>query len=165
MIKQRIFAGTLLAGALLLPACGVLFNSGPAKVTFTSSPDGAEVWINGMRHGITPVVVDLAKDREYTVVFKKPGHKDVVTTITKKVSPGILILDVLAIPWLVPIVVDAATGSWFVLSTSSVHGSLDPTTEGSPRGTLTSEQLERVRQGVPVHSVIDRSPRPGEMRP
>lgn len=153
-MKERSTRALLLAGSLLLPACGVLFNSGPAKVTFTSSPEGAEVWINGMRQGTTPVVVDLAKDREYTVVFKKAGHKEVVATITKKVSPGILILDVIAIPWLVPIVVDAATGSWFVLSTNSVHGSLEPNAEQSLRGRLTPEELNRVKRGMPLNSVI-----------
>jgi len=71
--------------AAALAGCGALFNGGPAKVTFTSSPDGAEVWIDGMRRGTTPLVVDLQKNQDYTVVFKKEGHKEVVTTITRKV--------------------------------------------------------------------------------
>lgn len=145
-------AGLALALGVVVAGCGALFNGGPAKITFTSAPDGAEVWIDGMRRGTTPTVLDLQKNQDYTVVFKKPGHKDVATTLTKKVSAGYVVLDVLG--GLLPVVIDAATGSWYVLNTNSVHGSLDPAVSGLG-GTLTPEQLEQVRRGVPASRFIE----------
>lgn len=145
-------AGLSAALAAAVAGCGALFNGGPAKVTFTSSPEGAEVWINGMRRGTTPTVLDLQKNQDYTVVFKLPGHKDVATTISKKVGAGYVVLDVLG--GLLPVIIDAATGSWFVLSTNAVHGTLDPVAS-ELSGTLTPEQLEQVRRGVPASRFIE----------
>ena len=144
--------GLAVAFAAVVAGCGALFNSGPAHVMFTSTPAGAEVWIDGMRRGTTPTVVDLQKDRDHTVVFRKAGYADVSVTLTKKLAAGYVILDVLG--GLVPVIIDAATGSWFVLSTDAVHGTLDPVASG-PTGMLTPEQLEQVRQGVPASRFIE----------
>lgn len=127
--------------------CGALFNNGPELVTFTSSPDGAEVLINGARRGTTPISIPLAKDEDYAITFRKDGYEDVVATINKKVGAGWVILDVLG--GLVPVIIDAATGSWYVLSADAVHGSL-ATAGPEPAGKLTPEQLDAVRRGAPA---------------
>ena len=149
---------TLLLALLVFPValgCGALFNGGPAKVTFTSAPEQAEVWIDGTRRGTTPVILDLAKNQDYTVMFKKPGHGDQVVALTKKVSGGYVVLDVLG--GLIPVVIDAATGSWYVLSTNAVHGTLSPSTETS--GTLTAVQLMNLRNGMSLDRVLAGVPR------
>jgi len=151
-VSKLMQVGIAAVLAAAVAGCGALFNSGPAKVTFTSSPEGAEVWVNGMRRGTTPTVVDLRKDQDYTVVFKKTGYADAVVTISKKVGAGYVVLDVLG--GLLPVIIDAATGSWFVLSTSAVHGTLDPSTS-ELAGVLTPEQLEQVRRGVPASRFIE----------
>lgn len=132
--------------------CGALFNNGPALVTFTSTPDGADVFVNGTRRGTTPLSIPLSKSEDYAVTFRKAGHEDVVATVNKKVGAGWVILDVLG--GLVPIIIDAATGSWYVLSTNSVHGALGPST-AEAAGTLTPEQLDAVRRGVPASRFIE----------
>lgn len=138
--------------ALAIAGCGALFNSGPEQVTFTSQPDGADVFVNGNRRGTTPLTIPLAKNQDYVVTFRKAGHQEVVTTINKKVGATWVVLDVLG--GLIPVVIDAATGSWYVLSTNAVHGSLGSAmTEYA--GTLTTEELEAVRRGVPAERFID----------
>ncbi|MEW5929841.1 MAG: PEGA domain-containing protein [Gemmatimonadota bacterium] len=133
-----------------VPACGALFNSGPQKVTFNSDPAGAEVWIDGSRRGATPVILDLAKNKDYTVVMKRDGYSDATTTLSKKVSAGYVVLDVLG--GFIPVVVDAATGSWYVLSSDNVNLTLSARTAAS--GTLTSDELAAVRAGVPVSRFV-----------
>ena len=56
-------------------------------------------------------------------------------------------LDVLG--GLLPVIVDAATGSWYVLSTDHVHGVLQRMS-----GQLTPEQLERYKAGEPLSHFI-----------
>jgi len=138
--------------ALALAGCGALFNGGPALVTFTSSPEGADVYVNGTRRGTTPLSIPLSKTEDYAITFRKDGYEEVVATISKKVGAGWVILDVLG--GLVPVVIDAATGSWYTLSTSSVHGSLRSASTQAA-GTLTPEQLEAVRRGVPASRFIE----------
>lgn len=53
-MRKLMQAGLSVALVHVVAGCGTLFNSGPAKMTFTSSPAGAEVWVNGMRQGTTP---------------------------------------------------------------------------------------------------------------
>lgn len=145
--------------AITAAGCGALFNSGPALVTFTSSPDGADVYVNGTRRGVTPLSIPLPKDGDYVVTFRKDGYEEVVATVNKKVGAGWVILDVLG--GLVPVIIDAATGSWYVLSTHSVHGSLESANTPAT-GALTPEQLDAVRRGVPMSRILEL---PAELAP
>lgn len=152
MSRYSVVAGL----ALLVSGCGALFNSGPAQVMFTSSPNEAEVWINGNRMGVTPVALDLKKNNDYDVTFKKDGYRDSSYTINKQVSAGYVILDVLG--GILPVVIDAATGSWYTLSDKTVNMNLaaDDTEDAPPlAGRLTPEQLEQVRRGTPAAQFIN----------
>ena len=140
----------ILAALVLLSGCGALFNGSPAKVNFTSTPEGADVLIDGTRRGTTPVVLDLQKNKDYTVVFKKNGYREITAVLSKKVSGTYIVLDVLG--GLIPVVVDAATGSWYVLSTDAMHASLEVAT--TAQGTLTPEQLAAVKAGTPASEFI-----------
>lgn len=142
----------VITAALALAGCGALFNNGPETVTFTSVPDGADVYIDGTRRGTTPLSIPLSKSKEYVVTFRKDGYDEVVATVNRRVAKRWVILDVLG--GLVPIIIDAATGSWYVLTTDSVHGTLD-TVDQEPAGQLSPEALEAVRRGVPVSRFIE----------
>lgn len=137
----------LAVAVVTLTGCGALFNAGPEKVTFNSDPSGAEVWIDGTRFGTTPLVVDLSKEDDYTVSFRMEGYDEQVRVLNNKVSATYVILDVLG--GIFPIVIDAATGSWYVLETDTMHVTLAART-----GQLDAVQLEMVRRGVPASEVI-----------
>ena len=137
----------LLAGVAAAAGCGALFNSGPARVNFTSTPDNAEVWIDGVRRGTTPVFLELEKKKDHTVTFKKAGYQDMTNPLPRSIKGVYVVFDVLG--GLLPVVVDAATGSWYVLSTDHVHGTLQQTT-----GQLTPDQLRRFKAGEPLSNFI-----------
>ena len=134
-------AGVLAAG------CGAIFNSGPARVNFTSTPDSSEVWIDGVRRGTTPIFLELEKKKDHTVTFKKAGYQDMINPIPKSIKGVYVVFDVLG--GLLPVIVDAATGSWYVLSTDHVHGTLQRMS-----GQLTPGQLERLKAGEPLSHFI-----------
>lgn len=164
----------VLIAAVSLAGCGALFNSGPETVRFTSSPDEAEVYVNGTPRGRTPLTLDLPKNQSYTVLFKRSGFEDWGTTVDKQIRAKWVILDVLG--GVLPVIVDAATGSWYKLSATSVHGILataDAAPESSrsaaaaapdaslsamevePDGILTPRQLALVRLGIPLDRAIE----------
>lgn len=134
-----------------LSACGALFNGGPANVSVNSTPAGAEVWVDGTNRGVTPATLQLSKGQNHTVTLRRPGYQETSVVLNRKVSTTYVILDVLG--GLLPIIIDAATGSWYVLDTNEVNVNLAPNTAMS--GQLTPEQLGAVRLGAPVADFID----------
>lgn len=148
---KRIRRAGVMASTMLLAGCGALFNSGLQTVQFTSSPDQAEVWVDGIPRGRTPLTLGLAKNQSHTVLFKLPGYSDFGTVIHRQVSAKYIVLDVLG--GVIPVVIDAVTGSWYKLSDNTVHGAL--TKDGEPDGTLTPEQLTLVKLGIPVDRAIE----------
>ena len=137
----------VIAAGMLAAGCGALFNSGPARVNFTSTPDSSEVWVDGVRRGTTPIFLELEKKKDHTVTFKKAGFQDMTNPIPRSIKGVYVVFDVLG--GLLPVIVDAATGSWYVLSTDHVHGVLQRMS-----GQLTPEQLERVKAGEPLSHFI-----------
>jgi hypothetical protein len=135
-----------------LSACGALFNGGPANVTVNSNPAGAEVWVDGTNRGVTPATLQLAKNQNHTVTLRRPGYQETTVNLTKKVSATYVILDVLG--GLIPIIIDAATGSWYVLNTDEVNVDLQQSGTAMS-GQLTPEQLGAVRMGVSIGQFID----------
>ena len=141
----------LVSSAILLGACGALFNSGPANVALSTNPPGAEVLVNGTSRGISPLTLSLAKNQNYTVTFRRAGYQDTSVEIRRKVSGGYVILDILG--GVLPVIVDAATGSWYVLDTNNVNVNLLPNTARS--GQLDPQQLAAVRLGTPIAAFVD----------
>jgi hypothetical protein len=99
--------------ALTVSGCGALFSSQETQVSLSSTPVGADVLIDGNLVGQTPFIHEFKNNKDHAVTFRMAGHKDQTCMLTKSVRPGIVILDVLG--GLIPVVVDAATGSWYKL--------------------------------------------------
>ena len=74
--------------------------------------------------GETPVAVDLSIRREHTITFRKDGYQDRSYQVSRAVGFGWILLDLFG---LVPIIVDAATGDWFMLDTEHVNVIMAPT--------------------------------------
>jgi hypothetical protein len=109
---------------ILLTGCAAIFGSKEKEFDLRSTPSDAEVFLNGNRMGTTPVTVKLSNQAEQTFVFRKEGYKDATCTLVKGTGAGWVILDILG--GLVPVVVDAATGSWSQTKGNSCRGNLQP---------------------------------------
>ncbi|HET9451561.1 MAG TPA: PEGA domain-containing protein [Aggregicoccus sp.] len=111
--KQSVVRGlSLVWMALMLGSsgCATLIKSKSETVTLQSNPGDADVYIDGAPRGRTPLILELQPNKEYTVVFKKPGYADQAQVITSSVSGKWVVLDVFG--GLIPVIIDAATGSW-----------------------------------------------------
>jgi hypothetical protein len=114
----------LLAAAFitLLPGCATVFKGPNEHVSLNSDPRGAEVYINDAYMGDTPLRIKLEARHGYRIEFRKEGYKPKVVTISNHIGAGWVVLDV--ITGLVPVLIDAVTGSWYGLDQTHVNAAL-----------------------------------------
>ena len=121
---RKIVASLCLVAVLVSTSgCATLFAPQKQNVYASSNPAGADVYVNGVRMGVTPYTLNLKPNQQYTIEFKKQGYKTIGRTINSKVGAGWVLLDVLG--GLIPVVVDAATGSWKKLDQDAVDAQLE----------------------------------------
>jgi hypothetical protein len=116
----------ILALALSVSSCALIFKGESARVTFTSNPSQAEVLIDGNSVGLTTTQAVLKTNRSYNITFRKTGFANQTYTLTNRVGALWIVLDVLG--GLVPLVIDAATGAWYEFETTNVNVTLTPQT-------------------------------------
>ena len=109
--------------SLIASSCATLFNAKTKDVSFNTNPVAADVYVNGNRMGTTPVSIELKNGKDYIIEFRKDGYKSVSRQINSKVGAGWIVLDVLG--GLVPVIIDAATGSWKSLDQTNINATLD----------------------------------------
>lgn len=73
----------LLTTTLLITSCAGIFKGTEQTMTFTSEPSGAEVLVDGLSFGVTPLTVKLKKNRYDTVMLKLNGHRTVTRPLEK----------------------------------------------------------------------------------
>lgn len=98
-----------------LAGCGMVFGGTRQVVRASSSPEGAEIVSNPPTSTYTtPASMSLERKNNYSLTFSLPGYKSSSLELQKSIRGGIVVLDILF--GLVPLIVDAATGSWYKLS-------------------------------------------------
>jgi len=107
----------------ILNGCALIFQGTSQNVSFDSAPGAAEVWINGAKVGVTPYKLELKRNQEYTIEFKKEGYQTKTYRITNSIGAGWVILDILG--GLIPVLIDAATGAWYSFDQSSINAVLE----------------------------------------
>ncbi len=108
---------------LLTSSCATVFKGNSNKVNFNSNPQGAQILVNGNYMGDTPIRLKLESKQNYSIEFRKEGYKTKTFNITNHVGVGWIVLDVIF--GLVPVIVDAATGSWYELDQKNVNALLE----------------------------------------
>lgn len=126
-MKRTTRFSIILVLALVTSACATLFNSGVKTVSLGSEPAGAEVLINGITRGTTPVSLDLNNHETHIVVFRREGYRDTTCTLTSSVGAKWVVLDVLF--GLVPVIIDAATGAWKGIDQGACNVNMVPANE------------------------------------
>lgn len=77
----------VLISAIFLSGCATIISGDTETVTFNSSPEGADVYIDGAIIGKTPVSIVLEKNKKDVVMFKKEGYQAVTRDLTKSYDP------------------------------------------------------------------------------
>jgi hypothetical protein len=99
--------------------CGTLVNGMRQDLTVTSDPGGAEVSIDGVPRGTTPVVAAVSRRHAHVVKVEQPGYHPIETSVVQETSAwewGNVI------SWgPIGVVVDALTGGMYYLSQDRVN--------------------------------------------
>jgi len=69
--------------AMFLSGCATIISGDTETVTFNSSPEGADVYIDGSIVGKTPLSIVLEKNKKDVVMLKKEGYQSVTRDLTK----------------------------------------------------------------------------------
>lgn len=109
---------------IVLTGCALIFHGTTDEVSFQTKPSQSEVYINGLYRGDTPLKLELKSNKDYLVEIKKEGFKTFSTEITNSVGVGYIILDIFG--GLIPVVIDGATGAWFMLDQDAINVKMKP---------------------------------------
>ncbi len=120
--KTNFILPAILVTMFLITSCATLFAPKTHPLTVSSEPQDAEIYVNGLKMGTTPVELSLKADKSYTIEFRKEGYKTVTEIVNTKIGAGWLVLDVLT--GFVPVIIDAATGAWNKLDQEAVNAAL-----------------------------------------
>ncbi|WP_420635814.1 PEGA domain-containing protein [Candidatus Palauibacter sp.] len=95
-------------------ACASLYNDEVKAVGMYSSPAQAEVWIDGILLGETPLSLELDNQASHNVVFRKEGHADAVCELYSGVHEKWFVADLFLGPFtmFLSLIIDAVSGDW-----------------------------------------------------
>jgi len=77
-----------------ITGCATLFKGSSEKVSFSSAPDGAEVYVNGSLLGKTPFELNMKSNKTYMIEFRKEGFEPKNVALNNSVGGGWVVLDV-----------------------------------------------------------------------
>jgi uncharacterized protein YceK len=107
---------------VLLSGCAYVVNGKTQKVGISSTPSAATVWINNDSH-ITPAIISLDRNSQYTLIFRQNGYTPASATLNRNLSPwlfGNLFL-VPPLGTIVGLAIDVHTGALWNLSPEQVN--------------------------------------------
>lgn len=114
--------------AFSFTSCGALFKGSTQTVSIKSFQQGASIEVDGQTY-TTPATIELPRNQNYVVTISKEGYETQQVKINKTVSGGIVILDILG--GILPVIIDAAMGTWYNLSPSEINVNLKSKQSGS----------------------------------
>lgn len=94
MKASRFILIVILATMLLFSGCATLTQGKTQRIPITSSPAGAEVSINGVRKGVTPLQVKIPRNRTGVIRIESPGYNPLEVRI-RRTGSTLLIGDLL----------------------------------------------------------------------
>jgi hypothetical protein len=94
---------------LLLAGCATIVSGSTQTISVYSTPELADVWIDGSYQGKTPLHATLATDYNHTVRIELPGYHPYETQIHRTVNGWVF--GNLVFGGIIGLVVDASTGS------------------------------------------------------
>lgn len=103
----------LLAVVCIISSCGTIVHGTDQEVSLVTTPPGAEVRMDGIELGTTPMVLTLPRKQDYILHISKEGYHDHFAHVDRTLS-GVAVFYLLP-GGLLSLGVDAANGAQFDL--------------------------------------------------
>lgn len=121
---RKIILLSALSLFVLLTSCATIISGSKQKVSFTSTPAKAIVFVNNINLGVTPFEAKLKRAvKTHNVKIVLEGYKPYETQLTRKFN-GWYIGNI-AFGGIIGLIVDASTGAMYKISDSEVNVSLE----------------------------------------
>lgn len=121
----------LLLFCLASSGCGLLASGTTTIVPIRSEPSGAEVWVDGVRVGETPLRVALRSEEPHRVELRRSGFVPRALQFEPVIDASYVILDVATV--FVGLLIDAATGGYYELRPDRLAVRLSRDPRGLPQ--------------------------------
>ena len=92
---KKIIVPIIVAIIVSTGCVGNIVKGPTQKVSFNSSPTGAEVTIDGVFEGVTPLSLELIRRESHHAVISLAGYEDAKFDIHKSLSGTIIVSDIL----------------------------------------------------------------------
>ena len=73
-----------------LAGCATIMSGKTQPLTFNSSPEGADVYVNGMKVGTTPITVEVRRKEGTVITLKKDGFQETTLQPREKSNPWLI---------------------------------------------------------------------------
>lgn len=130
-VKRPAIATIVVA---IAAACGTIIHGTRQDVGVSSSPTGAQVVVDNMPLGQTPVVAKLTRKDHHVIRITMPGYQTFETNVTRSVSGWVW--GNLVFGGLIGLAVDAISGGLYKLRPEQVTGTLATADVRSEQGVL-----------------------------
>ena len=124
MLDMRLALACLLLASSTGIGCATLIRGTHRTVEIQSRPPDAEVSVDGVAHGRTPVRVDVEAGQPHTIVVSAPDHEPQTVRTERSLSGGFVFIDVLL--GIVPLIIDASTDAWYDVQPAPINVMLRP---------------------------------------
>jgi PEGA domain len=145
----------LLCAGFLTGSCASIIHGTSQEVSISSNPTGAQVTVDGVLMGKTPVVAKLGRGDTHKVRIELPGYEPYETALTKSVS-GWVWGNVL-FGGLIGLAVDAVSGGLYYLNPEQVQGELrkgEAQPEAVPAKATLPDASNRTDDGIVIAVVL-----------
>ncbi len=112
----------LLFGLFTFTSCATIISGSKQKVSFTSTPAEATVFINEQEIGKTPIEKKLERKKNYDVKIVLEGYQPFETKITKKFNAWYL--GNILVGGAIGFIIDPITGSMFRLTPKQIDAEM-----------------------------------------
>lgn len=119
-MKRALRAALLASLTSTAVGCATILNEDTRLVTVQSNPPGAQIVVDGVPAGVTPATIPVSNSDDHHIVISGPGGAQ-GCFLESRVGAGWVVLDIILLPLLVPIVVDAITGEWASLGQTACY--------------------------------------------
>ena len=121
-MRTRTLLCSMLVVALLLAGCATIMHGTKQSIGISSVPTDAQVTVDGVQLGRTPVIADLSRKEMHFVTIELDGYLPYDTTLTKSVSGWVW--GNIVFGGVIGLAVDAISGGLYNLTPEQIEAEL-----------------------------------------
>lgn len=114
-----------LIAVFLLSGCASMISTGDQEIAIRSEPAGAEVWVDGLRRGVTPMMLELDRQSDDRKLSLQKSGYETYETVLDSAFNGVVLGNIL-LGGIIGLAVDGMTGAFWRYDVDSIDAELKP---------------------------------------